>query len=860
MADEVYIVKKGDTLWGIANEYGTTYQKLAEINGIENPNLIYVGQKIKLTGSAATKKTNTTSSPQITAFGLQSNSEATLFAIWTWDKSNTESYLVKWEYDTGDNVWFVGSSSTNSIDENDTSTARQSTYQIPSNAKRVRFKVKAISKKKTKNGKETSYWTGKWSTEKIYNVSDLPPVKPDAPSVSIDKYTLKITAEYDNLQEYNATAMDFQIFKDHGTLFNSGTAQIISWNVSYSCVVEPGHEYKVCARTRRGNLVSEWSEFSENLETMPAAPASIKIARASSKTSVYLEWDAVETATGYDIEYAIKRHYFDGSNATTTVPVERYNHFEITGLDTGQRYFFRVRAKNDNGESTWTDITSVVLGVRPIAPTTWSSSSTVITGNPLNLYWVHNSEDSSRQTFAEMELILDGEEYEYVLTATGKVTTVTGLVNFEYFIEDPNDENGTGKTSYFKIDTSKYLEGTRIQWRVRTSGVTNELGEFSIQREVNIYAQPTLQLNVTDKDGNDISQITGFPIKVKGLTGPASQAPIGYHLTIIANEAYEAADQTGTVKMINAGGTVYSKYFDINTPLEIELSAGDVDFENNIPYTFKCTAGMNSGLTAETSKNITVAWTDVEYEPNAEIGYDEERYVTFVRPYCEDENGELIPNISLSLYRREFDGEFTLIASGLNNARNTFVTDPHPSLDYARYRVVAIDDTTGAVSYSDIPGYPIGEIAAIIQWDEQWSTFDVQDSEVYSQPIWSGSLLRLPYNIDISDSNSSDVALVEYIGRKRPIAYYGTQLGETSTWQMEIPKTDKETLYTLRRLAIWMGDVYVREPSGSGYWANISVSFSQKHNDLTIPITFNVTRVEGGDDSGKLVNLNATNI
>lgn len=43
-----------------------------------------------------------------------------------------------------------------------------------------------------------------------------------------------------------------------------------------------------------------------------------------------------------------------------------------------------------------------------------------------------------------------------------------------------------------------------------------------------------------------------------------------------------------------------------------------------------------------------------------------------------------------------------------------------------------------------------------------------------------------------------------------------------------------------------MGDVYVREPSGSGYWANISVSFTQTHCELTIPVTLNITRVEGG--------------
>ena len=48
-----YTVKSGDTLSGIAAKYGTTYQKLAAINGISNPNKIYPGQKIKISGGSS---------------------------------------------------------------------------------------------------------------------------------------------------------------------------------------------------------------------------------------------------------------------------------------------------------------------------------------------------------------------------------------------------------------------------------------------------------------------------------------------------------------------------------------------------------------------------------------------------------------------------------------------------------------------------------------------------------------------------------------------------------------------------------------------------------------------------------------
>lgn len=49
--DTVYVVKAGDSLSKIAAKYNTTYKKLAEYNNIANPNLIRVGQKIKIPGT-----------------------------------------------------------------------------------------------------------------------------------------------------------------------------------------------------------------------------------------------------------------------------------------------------------------------------------------------------------------------------------------------------------------------------------------------------------------------------------------------------------------------------------------------------------------------------------------------------------------------------------------------------------------------------------------------------------------------------------------------------------------------------------------------------------------------------------------
>ena len=46
--ETVYVVKSGDTLSEIARKYNMSYQALAKLNNIKNPDKIYVGQKIKI--------------------------------------------------------------------------------------------------------------------------------------------------------------------------------------------------------------------------------------------------------------------------------------------------------------------------------------------------------------------------------------------------------------------------------------------------------------------------------------------------------------------------------------------------------------------------------------------------------------------------------------------------------------------------------------------------------------------------------------------------------------------------------------------------------------------------------------------
>ena len=818
-----YTVKSGDSLWSIATRYNTTVSAIHNLNKsmIKDVSHIEVGWVLTIpiqssSGSSSSTTTVTQSKCQIIIkhFGVQAQTDRTVFAMWDWDKANTDKFKKSWDYYVG-GYWFKGTE----VEEND----KESIYNAPSNATHVRFRVIPISKTYTKNKKEVKYWTAEWSDYEVYTFADNPPTQPSPPNVEIKN--LQLTATWDGL-DVNASTLEYEVIKNNVTHATTGSVNIVTGHASFTCPVVAGNEYKVRCRAVRDGLYSQWSEYSENRGTPPAASSGITICRGESDTSIYLEWNAVSNAETYEVEYSTKKEYFDGSTETTPQTNILYPHFLFTGLESGKEYFFRVRAINDGGESPWSELASVVIGKAPIAPTTWSSTTTCVVGENLTLYWLHNAEDNSTQTYAEVELYINGKKETYTVRTD----------------EEPDDE----KTMHFPVDTNEFVEGSKIQWRVRTAGVTKTYGDWSIQRTVDIYSPAALEIQVTDVNGNNLETLSAFPFYLAGTTGPDTQTPISYHVSIVSNDFYEDIDDLGNDVIINPGDEVYSKNFDTDEQLVVEFTAGNVDLRNSVNYTINVTVAMNSGLTATASKPFKVSWLELGYVPNAEIGIDPERLVAYIRPYVVDDNDIYVEGVTLSVYRREFDGTFTEISTGIDNTKNTTVTDPHPALDYARYRIVAKTESTGTIEYYDVPGYPVGESAIIIQWEETYSSFDTTNEDALEDPTWAGTFLRLPYNINVSDDNSPDVSLVKYIGRKHPVSYYGTQLGMTSTWDAVIPKTDEKTLYALRRLQIWQGNVYVREPSGSGYWANLTVSFSQKYDDLTIPISLKITRVEGG--------------
>lgn len=883
-------VVKGDCLWNIAKAvYSNPYKwrDIANANGIpQSSGLIYPGQLLTLPnitsggGANASPTPVTNNKVSLDWFCLVAGSEREMEAKWRWGKGDNR-FWVRWqEIDASGNLWLISETKNYECSKD---LIPESKASASENAKKIRISIRP-----TKDEKGTFQDNTAWVV-KDYDFSNNPPQLPPTPDIEIDTNNV-LTVTIDNIDEkLNADSIEIAVYKDDTIKYSTAKVPINkdARFAKYTTTVEPGHYYKVRCRAVRGTIYGGWTEFTSNEQSRPSAPTAITTLRPqiiseqmSKKYAVFAEWTEVPNAKTYEVQWTTNVEYFDVSSEVQSQTTEEGQgpRLLVTDLELGHEYFFRVRSNNDKGSSIdWSPIKSVILGSRPSAPTTWSNTTSNIVGEDLNLYWVHNATDSSVETYARLHITVidslypDNEPMEYT-----KV------------IENTKPEEDKNKTSVYTINTSSdewalVQSGFIIKWKVQTAGVASEYSEWSVEREVNVYAKPELELDILNQNGDSITEINGFPFYFSVLAKPAAQVPISYYLEVIANQSYETVNEYGNVKLVNAGDTVYQKYYDPETnawEFMAYMTPGNINLANNIKYTVKCTVSMNSGLTATSSLDFNVYVTDLFYDAGADIIINKETLEATIHPYCKeyyeeyfnakiidgdgsvftdadgdtliyDERIDTLPKLvegcTLSVYRREYDGSFTEIAKDIPNEENLYVTDPHPALDYARYRIVAKTDATGSISYSDIPAVKVGEPGIVIQWSEKWTNFESgENGEGSIEPAWSGSMLKLPYNVDVSDSNNIDVSLIEYVGRKHPVSYHGTQLGESSSWNTEIPAEDKETLYAIRRLKNWTDDVYVRESSGIGYWANISVSYNIKHKGVTIPVTFDVKRVEGG--------------
>lgn len=805
----------------------------------------------------------------ITGPVLQTGTENLYYCKWKFKKTNTKEFSWEWQYTHNGSVWFSGGSGTTAY--SDGAAAFTATYSPPENAKSIRFRVKPVAKEITKKKKKVAAYKGSMSAWVTTSKVNVYPETPSAPSVELLKNNiLKITLEtYDPL----AKTIQFEVLEvrnNNPSIYKRAGTRVSNARAVLEIGVASGGSYRVRCRAFNGDWASlEWSQYSSDIYTTPPQIIGDILIQATTENSAKVTLPTIiDGAVKYAVQYTTDPDYFDkGGNVASVTTDEIIGRvFFVSGMSTsdGKMYYFRFAAINkENQQGPWSNIFSCIFGTKPSPPTTWQSASAAKIGESVVLYWLHNSQDGSIERDAILE-IRNGDT----------IIKNSVISNPEWSSKDKKL-----KPTEYIFSTDIFDRDVSLTWAVKTRGILDEYSDFSVTRKIDIFYPPIVSLNIFKErrwfwDPLDFEEgtiytcpaeymipydlpvetIPHYPLYVGVDVTPKTIKPIELNLSVYSTMDYKTEDYKGEAIWIGAEEQIFSMNFGYvdfeETPnmFQLALQPSDISLADGITYRMAATVLMSSGLTGTDEVIFTVDFEEENHDVNAIIDYDPELACCYIQPYCEYMDQEkLVPGYLLSVYRKDFDGKFTEIANRLENEEQITVLDPHPTLRNVVYRIVAISKKTGSVLYYDLPPEPVDETAIVLQWNERWKSLeDTGEYDEEVEPAWTGNMLKLPYNVDVSDSSSLDVSLVEYIGRSHPVTYYGTQVGQSHSLSSAVPYNDQKTIEKLRALQRYLGDVYIREPSGVGYWASISVNFSITHLELSIPVTIEAKRVEGG--------------
>lgn len=166
-----YTVKSGDTLSGIASQYNTTVNQIVSLNQLSNPNLIYVGQVLKLKNSQTTNSSSSSSSTAATTAGTYTVKAGDTLSAIASRYSTSSSTLASLNSLSNPNLIYVGQVlkvSSNASTSSSTSSSANSTVTTAAS-----YTVKAGDTLSAIAAKYGTTYQALASTNSISNPNDI---------------------------------------------------------------------------------------------------------------------------------------------------------------------------------------------------------------------------------------------------------------------------------------------------------------------------------------------------------------------------------------------------------------------------------------------------------------------------------------------------------------------------------------------------------------------------------------------------------------------------------------------------------------------------------------------------------------
>ena len=557
-------------------------------------------------------------------------------------------------------------------------------------------------------------------------------------------------------------------------------------------------------------LMASASATDEDIAAVP--PAWLSLSAGSQDKSVRVNWPwSWAGATSAEISWADHDDAWESTDSPKTYAIEdRVTSWVVAGLETGKRWYFRVRLKGliDTDEVTgpWSKIYDYDLSSIPNRPALILSKSVINSGQSVTARWAYSADDSTSQKYAEICL----------------ATISAGVVSYGAVIA----KTTTAQT--VEINRA-WTTGTTYYLCLRLTSSAGRVSEWS--EPVALTVAPPISINVSHSlvagtgDDAGVSFLTEMPLVVTvtgaGGTGTTIASILraeDYHIYRPDDSEFDGFEGETIATLSQTGESAMS--------LTTDNLVGCLD--DGAKYILQCTVIDKYGQTISASYPFTVAWTHQAGKPSATVKIDEYQRIAIITPIAPDNYAE---GDVCDIYRLSIDKP-ELILQGA--AFGTTYVDPYPGFgDSCGHRIVTRTANGDYITESN-------ELA--------WFLCDSDVNDILEEDAMvidvNGEQIDLPYDITLQNAWTKDFQRTTYLGGSVQGDWNPAVTRDISANTVIIRGEDLDEQISMRNLAGYAGVAHIRTPDGSSVACDIQIRESQSYDTKRISYSLAIKVVD----------------
>ena len=544
------------------------------------------------------------------------------------------------------------------------------------------------------------------------------------------------------------------------------------------------------------------------------APASVTIVEGPRDETVRIGWAwSWSEAVSAELAWSEFPEAWESTNEPSTYRVTDRNavNWVIAGLETGKRYYFRVRLIGEQDEEElvgpWSAVVSYELTSVPDRPVLTLSKDVINAGDTVTARWAYSVGATSEQAYAEVAIVTEETENNQTTTVYTPIahTEVDQSLELEYAWT-------TGLTYNLAVRITT-TAGTQSAWSDLTALYIAEAVSVSITQN-SLVSNELTEMPMT-------ATVTGAG--TNGTTMLTIVRAEDYHLFRPDEKDYDGfeGETIFTVSQIGAA--------------QITVNVADLvgSLDDGAKYTLIATVIDEYGQTASAELPFTVNWTHKAETPTATVVVDKYQRIAKITPIAPD---SYVSGDICDIYRITAD-QPELIFKGA--VFGTTYVDPYPGFgDACGHRIVT---RTANGDYASADGLA-------------WLDTDLDDGDFLEEQQMiidvDGDQIELPYNITLRNKWSKDFKRTSYLGGSVRGDWNPAVTRDLTAETVIVRSDELDKQIAMRDLAGYAGVAHIRTPDGSSLTCDIQIDEAQAYNTKKVSYTLTIMAIDPGEPVG----------